>query len=121
MSQNFCCRRLVSMSFGCSVGDFVTSASLTRQLIRTLSNSRGACNEYQEALVELRAMEQLFIQAGNLIQTNMFAQDTLNGIQRDRPLASIDTIGEFLERTENLKLRVGHNSGGLESSWSKVE
>ncbi|KAI1263496.1 hypothetical protein F5Y18DRAFT_429186 [Xylariaceae sp. FL1019] len=80
------------MSFGYSVGDFMTGASLTCQLIRALSSSRGACHEYQDAIVELRAMEQVFIQAGNLVQTNMFAQDD----------------------------RLGDKSGCIESSWAKV-
>ncbi|KAI1302539.1 hypothetical protein F5Y03DRAFT_396521 [Xylaria venustula] len=49
----------------------------------------------------------------------MFSQDTLNGVACIA-LASIDTIGKFLERTEHLQLRLGHKTGGLESSWSKV-
>ncbi|KAI0162369.1 hypothetical protein GGR57DRAFT_498710 [Xylariaceae sp. FL1272] len=107
------------MSFGYSVGDFITGASLTYQLIQTLSSSRGACSEYQEALVELRAMEQAFIQAGNLIQAKTFAPDTLNGIACIA-LASIEMIQKFLDRTKDLKIRLGHKACGVESSWAKI-
>ncbi|KAI0186700.1 hypothetical protein EV127DRAFT_324351, partial [Xylaria flabelliformis] len=107
------------MSFGYSIGDFIAGANLTCQLVRVLSASRGACIEYQEALTELRAMEQAFLQAGNLVKSRMFTQDVINAIACIA-LSSIDTIDKFLERTRDLQSRLDNRAYGLNHSWSKV-
>ncbi|TRX95509.1 hypothetical protein FHL15_003467 [Xylaria flabelliformis] len=107
------------MSFGYSIGDFIAGANLTCQLVRVLSASRGACIEYQEALTELRAMEQAFLQAGNLVKSRMFTQDVINAIACIA-LSSIDTIDKFLERTRDLQSRLDNKTYGLNNSWSKV-
>ncbi|KAI1120860.1 hypothetical protein F5Y10DRAFT_257571 [Nemania abortiva] len=107
------------MSFGYSVGDFVTGAELTYRLVRALSASRGACIEYQEALTELRAMEEAFIQTGNLVRSNMFTRDVINAIACIA-LSSIDTIEKFLERTMALQNGLGSVKNSLDSSWAKV-
>ncbi|KAI0020910.1 hypothetical protein F4780DRAFT_319986 [Xylariomycetidae sp. FL0641] len=107
------------MSFGYSVGDLITGANLTRQLIRTLSDSRGACIEYQEALTELRAVEDAFIHTGTILQSNLFERDASNGIACI-VLASLDTIEKFHQRTQNLQQRLRSSRNGVESSWTKV-
>ncbi|KAI0114152.1 hypothetical protein GGR51DRAFT_479547 [Nemania sp. FL0031] len=107
------------MSFGYSVTDLVAGARLTFELVQTLSKSRGACIEYQEALSELRAMEQAFIQAGYLAQSKIFTQDVINAIACIS-LSSIDTIEKFHERTKALRSRLGSRSSSLDNSWAKV-
>ncbi|KAI1376902.1 hypothetical protein F4677DRAFT_445220 [Hypoxylon crocopeplum] len=107
------------MSFGYSVGDFLGGANLTYRLIRTLSDSRGACAEYQEAVTELRLMEDAFIQAGNLVRSNMFTRDVINGVACI-VLSSAEIIEKFFDRTQDLQRRLGHGRNHIESSWSKV-
>ncbi|CAJ2505113.1 Uu.00g125070.m01.CDS01 [Anthostomella pinea] len=107
------------MSFGYSVGDFLGGANLTYRLIRALSDSRGASAEYQEAVTELRATEQAFMQAGNLARSNMFTQDVMNGIACI-VLSSVEIIESFFEHTRALQSRLGQGRRSINSSWSKI-
>ena len=76
--------------------------------------------EYQDALIELRAMEDAFLHAGNLVRSNMFTRDVINGVACI-VLSSVEIIQEFLERTQDLQHRLGNNNkSGPESSWVKV-
>ncbi|KFZ10860.1 hypothetical protein V501_05004 [Pseudogymnoascus sp. VKM F-4519 (FW-2642)] len=52
------------MSFGYFIGDFIAGANLSYKLFKALSCSRGASQEYQEAVMEISAIHQAFLQMG---------------------------------------------------------
>ncbi|KAK8003928.1 hypothetical protein PG989_003647 [Apiospora arundinis] len=114
------------MSFGYSVGDFVTGYNITYQLVRILADSRGASIEYQEARTELRAMEQVFLQAGSLVSSKVLSRDIINGIACI-VLSAVDIIDSFYERSKEYQHQLGERQAkmgkattGFESSWCKI-
>ncbi|KAK8031993.1 hypothetical protein PG990_001727 [Apiospora arundinis] len=114
------------MSFGYSVGDFVTGYNITYQLVRILADSRGASIEYQEAMTELRAMEQVFLQAGSLVSSKVLSRDIINGIACI-VLSAVDIIDSFYERSKEYQHQLGERQAkmgkattGFESSWCKI-
>lgn len=64
-------------------------------------------------------MEQAFVHAGNLAQSNMFTKDVMNGIACI-VLSSIEMIQGLLERTLDLQRRLGHGKNRIDGGWSKV-
>ncbi|KAK6833477.1 hypothetical protein PG987_008171 [Apiospora arundinis] len=107
------------MSFGYSVGDFVTGYNITYQLVRILADSRGASIEYQEAMTELRAMEQVFLQAGSLVSSKVLSRDIINGIACI-VLSAVEIIDSFYERSKEYQHQLGKTAASLESSWCKI-
>lgn len=109
------------MSFGYSVGDFLSGANLTYQLIRALSESNGASIEYQEAIAELGAMQQTFLQVSRMKVTNNVSQATINAASHI-VLSSMEIIGDFLMRTERYREKMcGRRSKNpLSDSWQKM-
>ncbi|KAK8001728.1 hypothetical protein PG991_013950 [Apiospora marii] len=114
------------MSFGYSIGDFVAGYNVTYRLVRILAESRGASIEYQEAMVELGAMEQVFLEAGNLVNSKLHSRDIKNGIACI-VLSTVDIIDSFYERSRQYQQRLGERRSkrarsvaSLESSWCKV-
>lgn len=47
--------------FGFSIGDFITSINLVKDIIKALDNSKGSCKEYLEVIAELRGLETVLI------------------------------------------------------------
>jgi hypothetical protein len=102
------------MSFGYSVGDFIAGANLTYRLIRALSASQGASIEYQEAMVELGAIQQAFLQVSQMRASSILSQATINAASHII-ISSLEIIGRFLDKSQKYQRRL---SGG--DSWCKI-
>lgn len=115
------------MSLGYSVGDFIAGANLTYQLISVLRDSRGASSEYQEAMLELDAMQKAFLQVGQMTYSRVIPQATVNSASFI-VMSSMDVIANFLERSKQYQKRLGGGSAGsaatagelANSSWYKI-
>ncbi|KAI6567900.1 hypothetical protein MCOR03_000789 [Pyricularia oryzae] len=112
-----------AMSFGYSVGDLIAGANMTNKLIRIMSGTSGARIEYQEAMAELCAMQDAFIQISRMHRASdvrLFPQATVNAVSVI-VIQSIDTIGKFLKRTKSYHKAIGRGEAcGVEGSWRKV-
>ncbi|QBZ63467.1 hypothetical protein PoMZ_05149 [Pyricularia oryzae] len=112
-----------AMSFGYSVGDLIAGANMTNKLIRIMSGTSGASIEYQEAMAELCAMQDAFIQISRMHRASdvrLFPQATVNAVSVI-VIQSIDTIGKFLKRTKSYHKAIGRGEAcGVEGSWRKV-
>jgi hypothetical protein len=109
------------MSLQYSLGDFVAGANMTYRLIRALSETKGACMEYQEAMSELGALQQTFLQVGYLRPSHTLSQATINAAAYI-VLSSVELIGEFLRKTQKYRHRfTGAGPGNAVSdSWQKM-
>ncbi|KFY85218.1 hypothetical protein V500_08610 [Pseudogymnoascus sp. VKM F-4518 (FW-2643)] len=66
------------MSFGYSIGDFIAGANLSYRLLQALSSSQGPSQEYQEALIEIGAIHQAFLQKMGWV---LFKKDELRALK----------------------------------------
>jgi len=110
------------MSFGYGVGDFIAGANLAHKLIRVMAETRGASEEYQDAMTELCGIQQAFIHVSQITRSNLLPQATLNSASCI-VLSSMDIIARFLERTREYRKMLDSNTGGANSmsrSWCKV-
>jgi hypothetical protein len=108
------------MSFGYSLSDFVAGANMTYRLIRALSKTKGACIEYQEAMSELGALQQTFLQVGYLRPSDTLSQATINAAAYI-VLSSVELIREFLRKTQKYRQRFSRSGPGsaVSDSWQK--
>jgi hypothetical protein len=90
-----------TMSFGYSLGDFIAAANLSYQLIRVLSETKGACLEYQEAMMELGAMQQAFLQVSQMKHSDLLSRATTNSASHI-VMSAMDIIADFLERSKQI-------------------
>ena len=72
---------------------------MTYRLIKALSETKGACIEYQEAMSELGALQQAFLQVGYLRPSHALSQATINAAVYI-VLSSVELIVEFLSKTQ---------------------
>ena len=94
--------------------------SLTYKLIRVLSDSCGASDEYQEAMLELSAMQQAFLQVNQMCNSPIIPQATINSASHI-VMSAMDIISEFLERSKTYQRKLGQpNATETGSSWCKV-
>jgi hypothetical protein len=109
------------MSFGYSVGDFIAGANLSYQLIRALSETRGACIEYQEAILELGSIQQTFLQVGQMRPNHTLDRATINAAAHI-VLSSLTLVGAFLKKTEKYRERLSGAGLGntMSDSWQKM-
>ena len=109
------------MSFGYSVGDFIAGANLTYRLIQALSETQGACVEYQEAMHELSSIQHTFLQVSQMKPSPLLNQATINAASHI-VLSSMEIIGRFLERTKKYQKRLSGKPGGsvVADSWRKM-
>lgn len=108
------------MSFGYSVGDFIGGANLTYQLIRVLKDSCGASEEYQDAMLELGAMQQAFLQVSQMCSSPIIPQATVNSASHI-VMSAMKIIADFLERSRLYQKKLGAAPGSdPTSSWCKV-
>ncbi|CAH0016426.1 unnamed protein product [Clonostachys rhizophaga] len=94
------------MSFGYSVGDFIAGANITYRLIRILADSSGASEEYQEAMLELSAMQQAFLQVSQMTQNPVIPQATVNSASHI-VMSAMDIISHFLDRSRRYQKKLG--------------
>ncbi|KAH6894636.1 hypothetical protein B0T10DRAFT_456862 [Thelonectria olida] len=109
-----------SMSFGYSVGDVIAGANLTYRLIRIMADTKGASIEYLEAMSELSAMQQAFLQISQIRSHEMLPPATVNAASHII-LSSMDTIAKFLERTKHYQRKLEDpRAANFQNSWYKV-
>ena len=90
------------MSFGFSVGDFVTATQVVYKLFKALSDSTGSSIEYQQVISELDCTHRVFLQLQDLCATNQMSQANINGIGLIVS-SSIRLIEPFLHRVEKYR------------------
>jgi hypothetical protein len=77
--------------------------------------------EYQEAMSELGALQQTFLQVGYLRPNDTLSQATINAAAYI-VLSSVELIREFLRKTEKYRQRLSragsHNA--VSDSWQKM-
>jgi hypothetical protein len=86
-----------------------------------LSGTKGACHEYQEALVELGSLQQTFLQVGRMTSNPTLPPATINAASHI-VLSSIGLIGDFLEKTKKYREAWGERrtQNAVSSSWQKM-
>jgi hypothetical protein len=109
------------MSFGYSIGDFIAGANLSYRLLQALSSSRGPTQEYQEAVMEIGAIHQAFLQVGRMTSNPTLSHATINAASCI-VLSSMSIIDDFLEKTKRYRERLcGRTQGNtLSDSWQKM-
>ncbi|KAK2474509.1 hypothetical protein H9L39_14469 [Fusarium oxysporum f. sp. albedinis] len=108
------------MSFGYSVGDVIAGANLTYRLIRIMADTEGGSDEYVEAMSELSAMQQAFLQISEIRNHKMLPPATVNAASHI-VLSSMGTIAKFLERTKKYQRQLEDpRASTFQSSWHKV-
>ncbi|KAF4953215.1 hypothetical protein FGADI_6190 [Fusarium gaditjirri] len=108
------------MSFGYSVGDVIAGANLTYRLIRIMADTKGGSDEYLEAMSELSAMQQAFLQISQIRSHKMLPPATVNAASHI-VLSSMDTIAKFLERTKHYQRQLEDpRASTFQSSWHKM-
>ncbi|KAI0898997.1 hypothetical protein F4806DRAFT_506843 [Annulohypoxylon nitens] len=106
------------MSFGFGVGDFIAGANLAYKLIRVMTETRGATDEFQEALAEVCGIQQIFIQLTQLCRSETLPRPVLNSIAQII-MPSMTTIADFLDKATKYQKKLSPQ-GGLSSSWCKM-
>lgn len=108
------------MSFGYAIGDFIAGANLAYQLIHLMTETRGASDEYQEAMSELCSIQQAFIHVSQITRSSILPQATLNSASFI-VLSSMQIIAKFLDRSKRYRKGLSDpNTGGVSASWCKV-
>ena len=77
--------------------------------------------EYQEAMSELGALQQTFLQVGYLRPSHCLSQATINAAAYI-VLSSVELIGEFLRKTQKYRQRFTRAGPGhaVSDSWQKM-
>jgi len=88
------------MSFGYSAGDFLAGVNLTYQLIKALSGTQYAFQEYQEALGELGVFQQVFMQVSRMVENPSLNPSTINAASHI-VLSAMTLIEDFWPRRKN--------------------
>ncbi|KAK7427307.1 hypothetical protein QQZ08_006244 [Neonectria magnoliae] len=115
----------ITISFGYSVGDFIGGANLACQLIRILTDTRGASIEYQEAILKLSAMQQAFLQVNQLSRNPVIPLATINSASHI-VVSGMEIISSFLGRSRGYQKRLSsghqrhqHSMSDGADSWAK--
>jgi hypothetical protein len=77
--------------------------------------------EYQQAMLELGAMQQVFLQIGHMRPNHTLSRATINAAAYIA-LSSVELIGGFLKKTEKYRERMGGcgSSNVGSGSWPKM-
>jgi hypothetical protein len=109
------------MSFGFSVGDFISGLSLVRELIKALEDGAGSGQEYRDLIRELYALERALSEVKHL-QVDESLQHQKNAIEQIACQCQ-DDISKFLSKIDKYQpsLRL-HGSGNcLKGSLRKMQ
>ena len=99
--------------FGFSVGDFVASIELVRQLIKALEDTAGSSAEYRGLIKELYSLERALLEVKSLdLDVSQHAQQIA---LRQAATQCQQTIDEFLVKIR--KFQPSLRIGGSKSSW----
>jgi len=94
------------MSFGFSVGDFISAAALTQRLIQAINGSHDAGEDYRAALRELRCMQEAFIRVSCLGESRNVAQATFKSASWIA-MEAMKIIESYLDKTKKYDRRLG--------------
>lgn len=94
---------------------------MSYRLIKALSETQGACHEYQEAIAELASLQQTFLQVGYMQPCKTLSRATINAAAHI-VLSSMTLIGDFLAKTQKYRERMSQSGSGhaLSDSWQKM-
>jgi len=108
------------MSFGLSVGDFLTGAELAYKLVQCLSAAKSSASEYQELMVELNVVHKVLLQVDQLRAANQLAQATTNSLVFTVAY-TIDAMDSFLAAYESYSVSLQRDGSGnvLKDTWKK--
>jgi hypothetical protein len=109
------------MSFGFSVGDFVTTASVIKDIVKCLKASGGSASEYQELMLELNGLQNGLTKIEHL-KGSAERTPTINCIK----VAALNcqyVLRNFLEKLKEYEksLAYGKTSGLVVDSTKKVK
>jgi hypothetical protein len=103
------------MSFGFSVGDFITAGIIIKDIISCLKDSGGSASEYQELARELESL-QVSLDNIQKLKVPPIQDATLKALQL-MALSCQNTLDEF--RVKINKYRKLGDSKGMGNSWGK--
>jgi hypothetical protein len=108
------------MSFGYSIGDILAGGNLAYKLLRVMADTQCVTKEYREAMAELGAMQQAFMQVSQLQSHESLPQATVNSATFI-VMSSLDMIEAFYLRTKEYQRQLSSpQNRGLQSSWQRV-
>lgn len=108
------------MSFEYSCGDFIAGAYLSYKLIRALSESQGACIEYQEAIAEITSLQETFILISTMKPSDTLDIATINAASHF-VMSSMNMIGDFLVKTREYRRKAKAAGGPFNmSAWQRM-
>jgi hypothetical protein len=99
------------MSFGFSVGDFITAAELAYKLCQSLSSTKGSAQEYRQLVLELNVVHKVLLQVSQLQATNHLALSTTNDLLFIVASAS-EAMDSFLVAYQSYDLSLRENGSG---------
>lgn len=109
------------MSFGFSVGDFVATASIIKDIVNCLKASGGSASEYQELMLELDGLQYALTKIEHL-KGSAERTPIINGIK----VAALNcqyVLSNFLEKLKEYEksLAYGKTRGLVVDSTKKVK
>lgn len=109
------------MSFGYSVGDFLTGANVAIKMYHMLATTKCSTVEHAEIMLELKILEETFNGIVALSKNLAVRLDTLKGAEL-LALASAQTIRDFLKRTKTAREKMSCPGTGnvISESWRKM-
>jgi hypothetical protein len=108
------------MSFGFSVGDILSGATLAYRLYQSLSSTKGSAQEYRELIAELNVVHKVLMQVDQLRASNQLAQATLNAMLFIVNSAS-EAMETFILNNEGYgeSLKAGGSGNVVKDGWRK--
>jgi hypothetical protein len=109
------------MSFGFSVGDFVTATMLIKDIVVCLKDSGGSSSEYQELMLELDGLRQALTKIEHL-QGSAEQMPAINSIKVAAPNCDF-VLRDFLQKLKKYQqsLEHGKSRGWVIDSSKKVK
>lgn len=109
------------MSFGFSVGDFITALELVATVIDALRESGGASSEYREIIRQLYSLETALISVKRL-EVDPAQNAELVSLQQAAAQCRL-TIDSFWKKVQKYQphLRAGGSSSRLKDGWMKIQ
>lgn len=109
----------MAVPFGFSVGDFISTLNLVRNIITALQDSRGAVVEFRGITATLSGLEQCVQQLQVLEITDPALASSLQGASREFQ-ESIDTFVDKVLKYET-SLKPGGSQNKLRDAFRKVQ
>ncbi|OBT55540.1 hypothetical protein VE04_04276 [Pseudogymnoascus sp. 24MN13] len=109
------------MSFGFSVGDFITALELVATVVAALRENGGASSEYREIIRQLYSLETALISVKRL-EVDPAQNAELVSLQQAAAQCQL-TIDSFWKKVQKYQphLRAGGSSSRLKDGWMKIQ